>query len=209
MPPDLRPSDLLSPERGVGGELLAYDLRALVADLPDLDVDLGGLMTRLRRDVARVVPSTVGLTVAVWSDISLPIRFTLVDEPFRPAAVRATLRLPMDRLSARNADGTITYYAAQPDAFADLAVDLAHALDLPPGLAVLDEPPHRAVMHSGVTGMVASSVVNRAMGILIAKGVAPADARTAFRGDRGLSAVRLADAVELVATSSTRWPHDL
>jgi hypothetical protein len=68
-------------------------------------------------------------------------------------------------------------YAGRAGAFVDLAADLAHLLDLPMDALVLDQHPSVPRVDDPPTSLQANSVINKAIGVLIARGRTPEQAR--------------------------------
>ena len=212
---------------------------ALIADLSDLCSDLeSGAQTAidavgaLSRDLQLAVRSHLG-----WQLVLHPASLTV----FAPGVVRsdigASLHLPLAALSQMAEpthrgppgpgvgprSGAVTFYAARPGAFADLAADLSAALDLtgpaghgssetaPESVAPqirLDQDLEPTTLTPGLVGAAVVSTVNRAIGVLIAQGYEPDQAqrelsRRATQAGVGV----LVSAAQLLRATSNQLPH--
>lgn len=146
---------------------------AIAAHLRDLAVDLsegGYTLTTLRllnRDLRRRVPSSLGCTIELTRGPTHPgVRLNLVKRVVRLDEISSALRLPLPSLLV-SFTASITLYAAQPEALADLAVELAAIL----GVQVDENPilPERAI-EPGTGGLTDFTVVNIALGHLLNRG---------------------------------------
>lgn len=93
-------------------------------------------------------------------------------------------------------------YAATPGAFVDLAADLAWVLRLEPTALALDQHLVVPVSSDGLVGLAEHATINRAIGVLIARGHTPASARGELRrqadldsGDVPAAAQRVLDSI--------------
>ncbi len=151
-------------------------LAALTAALDEPGTDLHAVLAVLVDDLTAAVPSFLGLTMTVDVD-GQPITLTAVDPDLTDAA-GASMSVPLSQLVGVPA-GMVVFYAYNPGAFVDLAADTRRAFDLD-GQVVLDGhlddfgPDGRA---RSFTGVEEASVIHRAIGVLIARGHPPEQAR--------------------------------
>ena len=139
--------------------------------------DLHTVLLVLMDDLTTAIPSLLGLnlTITVAGDI---VTLTTTVSPEPPVAA-ASLRVPLDRLTAVGAGSAVTFYAGRPGAFVDLAADIRYAYGLD-GQVVVDGHLPTSVLAttpSGVAGLAEFSVINRAIGVLIEQGHPPGTAR--------------------------------
>jgi hypothetical protein len=125
----------------------------------------------------------------------------------RPDDVTTSLRVPL-----RVDDGTgavlvgpvrVTFYATRPGAFTDLAADLAHAQGLDPDRLELDRdrPPRTG---SDMRGLERLSIIHRAVGVLIARGVDPEAAHAHLTADARAASEPLVDHARRVIEDAVR-----
>jgi hypothetical protein len=152
---------------------LAADLKALTDALDEPGVDLEHLLHAFGADTRRTVDSYLGLTMTLIFD-DFPISLATMD----PVDVATSLRLPLNALCDVQAGSALVLYADKPGAFVDLAADLSFALGLTPDVITLDDDLNPASSPAGIGGLTEMSHVNQAIGILIARGHLPDNART-------------------------------
>ena len=156
-----------------------------------------------------VVPSYRGMSLTLVHQ-DHPVRVTAFLPPEDGESITASLRIPVSSLVPRSdPESRIVFYAATPGAFVDLAADLDYLLRTQVGSPDAPEPPapsghvdgqspstradgHRpmsldsdlppATLLSGMTGLDELSVINRAVGVLVAEGHHPDQARAVLRG---------------------------
>ena len=163
----------------------------LTAALDDPGTDLSAVLAVLVDDVRAVVPSMLGLTVTI-AETGDEVTVTSAEPDLR--TVGASLRLPLDVVTATG-PGTVTFYAAQPGAFVDLAADIRHAYGLNGHVVLdghLDEP--LPIGQAGITGLTEFIQVNQAIGVLIGQGHDPGTARTELHHRAGRAGSTLAAA---------------
>jgi hypothetical protein len=159
-------------------------LDVLTDALEDPGTDLPTVLAVLVDDLRTAIPSELGLTVTI-TQAGDTITLTTV-EPLAPATTGASLHLPLDEVTAANPGSTVTFYAARPGAFVDLAEDIRYACRLD-GQVVIDGhlhdplPAAGARGWTGVTGLAELSVINQAIGVLIELGHPPGTARTVLQ----------------------------
>jgi ANTAR domain len=143
--------------------LIAH-LDALTGNL-DNGSDLGAIFSVLLDDLTGAVPSLIGLEITVVIG-STPVTVTTMT-PVESAQVRASMHFPLTALTEASPGSVVTYYAAAPGAFAELAVDTREALQLDGELQV---DWHLSPMSDGpVAGLDELGVINQAVGILMGR----------------------------------------
>lgn len=158
---------------------------ALVADLCEITTDLAeGAYTRstvamLDRNLRRRIPSALGATITLTHPDcpdGHPVEVHLVPRTVTPVMIRAALRVPLLQLTGA-VRGSVTFYATEACAFADLITDLGALLAVDP--AALDEHPALPdhPIEPGISGLVDLTVVNIALGILLNRGRSLTEAR--------------------------------
>ncbi len=156
---------------------LSDQLDALTNALAEPGTDLQDVVAALADDVTAAVPSFLGLTLTVLLD-GRPVTVTAID-PDLVAAAGTSLQLPLERLAGAAPGSSVVFYAGRPGAFVDLAADTRYAYGLD-GDVVLDghlNPLTRvSVVDPGINGSTEMSVINQAIGVLIARGHLPEEA---------------------------------
>jgi hypothetical protein len=174
---------------------LAADLTLLNGVLNDPDVDLADLLRLMASDTRLAVPSYLGLSLTVLSDGQL-MGFTALEDEAESTEVLSSLllRLPGAPRAAGEPSVALVLYAARPGAFVDLAADVAWLTDRPLSSVVLDR--HLAVPdgQGDLDAVRTASVVNQAIGVLIAFGYTPAAAERELnaRASAGIDQVAVA-----------------
>lgn len=160
---------------------LARDL-ALLSDAIDdgaadgARVDLGASLTRTVQAARAAVESYVGLTVTTGPDAS-DLRFTVLHDGASSADVRASLRVPFRTGSADASSPAVVFYASAPGAFVDLAADIAWLTGRETVELALDDHLHRLDDADGAGTVAARSAIDQAIGVLLARGRTPEQAR--------------------------------
>jgi hypothetical protein len=161
-------------------------LLSIGEDDHDLDDTLVALTTALRSTAA----SYRGFQLTIFDNQS-PVTVTAFTDG-QDGPVGTSVRLPLGLVSSVDGESRVVFFASTPGAFTDLAADLSHALGgIPVGQASptadgvdlgrthvdghrrvieldVDLPPSSRV--SGLTGLAELTVLNRAIGILMAQG---------------------------------------
>jgi hypothetical protein len=152
---------------------VAADLAALSEALDEPGADLSVLLHQLAADAKFAVSTFVGLTVRLTVD-GESSNLSAFEAGSASADVRASLLLPLP--AAGDGVGTdLVLYASTPGAFTDLAADLAWLTGRKLTEFALDE--HLVVAASDeVDGVFARSLINQAIGMLIARGHTPEQA---------------------------------
>lgn len=174
----------------------------LTAALHDLATATGRVPSHLPDLLDALADSLRG---AVSSFLGLQLRLVGGTTPVRltcwPVAGEATtsLHVPVPALTD-TAEGAFTFWASTPGAFVDLAADLRHALHLGPGEVVLDGHLPPPSQHDSLLGLAEATQVDRAIGVLLARGHTVDSARAELEASarrQGLSLVQRA--VQLVS----------
>ena len=160
---------------------LARDL-ALLSDAIDegtahgARVDLVDSLGRAVRAARAAVSSYVGLSVTT-GPADTDLRFTVIDDGVDPQEVRASLRVPFRPTSHGGPAPVVIFFASTPGAFVDLAADIAWLTGRPPSELALDADLTVARDPDGVGTVAARSAVDQAVGVLLAHGRTPEQAR--------------------------------
>ncbi len=155
-------------------------------------------------DIGLAVPSYVGLTF-ILNHAEQPASFTILEPGVTATDVVSSVQVPLSLIVGSGRDVVLLCYARQPGAFVELVADLAWLSGL--GLAefVLDE--HCGVAFEPRIGesLIAASVINQAVGVLIGQGHTPEQARRELeqRADRAGIRLHAAAALILGTISST------
>ncbi len=179
---------------------VSQDLFALGDALGNPDVDPDALLRGPTETARAAVASCTGLRLTVLVDGDAVVLDTLSGSTAR-VAVRTSLLVPLPT-SGSVATSTLTLWATTPGAFVDLAADLA--LDRPVTTLVLDAdlPTGAAVADSGLATL---SLVQQAVGVLIAQGLSPERARTELARRAAEAGTSSAVAAGLVVDAVRRW----
>lgn len=147
---------------------LVADLAALTEALGDPSVDLEAELRQLAAGLTRAVASFTGLTMTVGVDgQELSFSAAAGVDGVAPAT-SLKISLPAD---AARGETSLIIYAAVPGAFVDLAADLSYILDIDLESVALDEhPPPAPRDGEGMTGLNDLSMINQAIGVLLARG---------------------------------------
>ena len=163
-----------------------HDLMVSVGeDDQDLDDTLVALTTALRSTATSYCGFQLTIVEHGW-----PVTLTAFSDGHGP--VGTSMRLPLGLVSQVDGESRVVFFAGTPGAFADLAADLSHALG---GIPVEQASPagdgmdlggthmdgHRKVIEldvdlpllsrvSGLTGLAELTVLNCAIGMLVAQG---------------------------------------
>jgi hypothetical protein len=151
---------------------LAADLALLSQTLDVPGADIAETLSQLTSSLKAAIPTFQGLTI---SSMAPEYTFITVDARVDVAAAGASLLVPVP--TSGSAIVTLVLYAARPGAFVDLAADLAYLLELPLTALPLDQ--HLSVPRFGdrPTPLQVSSLIDQAVGVLIARGYTPEQAR--------------------------------
>ncbi|HEY6812133.1 MAG TPA: ANTAR domain-containing protein [Propionibacteriaceae bacterium] len=174
-------------------------------DDQDLDDTLVALTTALHTTAA----SYCGFQLTIFENHSPVILSAFTDGQDGP--VGTSLRLPLGLVSSVDGDSRVVFFAGNPGAFTDLAADLSHALG---GIPVEQSSPaadgmdldgtdvdgHRKVIEldvdlpplshvSGLTGVAELTVLNRAIGMLMAQGHSIEQAHQVLRREAAAAGV--------------------
>jgi len=162
--------------------------------LADPGTDLADLMESLLDAFLVAVPSGLGLsiTIRVGGD---GVTVSTLDGA--ATGVATTLRVPLQAETELPPGSAVIFYAGTAGALVDLAADLGRRLD-PRDDMLLDGDP-RDGEHRVTSGLRELSVVQRALGMLIARGRTPRAARRELERDARVSGTAIGTvAAELI-----------
>jgi hypothetical protein len=158
---------------------LAAYLAALSETFDDPDTDIAETMRRLGADTKVAVNSYLGLSVMI-ADGGQHINLTALDDLVEPGDIRTSLMLPLGADGADGAASTGTQpvlalilYAGTPGTFVDLAADLASLAGRALTELLLDEHLVLPEDASASGGLGDISIIDQAIGVLIARGFTP------------------------------------
>jgi hypothetical protein len=188
--------------------LLTEDISDLFSDLAVPDpvtgqpVDLEASLGALTSAVKRAVPSYRGLGLILVID-EQPVTVTSAERG-NASDIATSLSLSLAWVPLLGPDSQITFYAAIPGTFVDLAADFAHALGSE-GLRLDVDIPSALV--SDLTGVRRLSMINEAVGVLIGHGHTPDGAQRELRHMADTARISIHQAAEGVieSPSSARW----
>ena len=162
---------------------------ALIIDLSDFCTTIGSstaameALEGLHRDLKLAVSSHLGLQLVLLTK-GVPVTLTMFGPGVVYSDIATCLHLPLadDPVNAEPGSA-VTFYAATPGAFVDLAADLSylHARQhpAPPGSEAvasgirLDQDLRPTTLTSGLAGVAEVSTLNQAIGVLIEQGYEP------------------------------------
>lgn len=124
---------------------LIASIREFLSDLDLYEDYLTGPLRTLARNAKLAVRSFLGFQLLISID-GQPIRLSGFEAGLAHERIATSLRLPLSALGTADPNDAITFYAATPGAFVDLAADLSYALHLPDPLA--RHTPHQGTLHS-------------------------------------------------------------
>jgi hypothetical protein len=156
---------------------VAADLAALTEALDEPDADLAMLLHQLAADAKVAVGTFVGLTIRMITG-DQPSNLTVFEDGAASGDVKASMLIPMHGVvDGARAETTIDLilYARAPGAFTDLAADLAWLS----GLDLVDFTLNQHLIipeRDEVDGLFARSLIDQAIGMLIARGSTPEQA---------------------------------
>jgi hypothetical protein len=186
---------------------LTAELAILSQALDDSEDSIARSVLRLAAEISAAVQSYLGLTVTIMPSAS-QISFTMLQDGGQPAGVRSSVRIALPSADPGEGDVgpaiALTFYAATPGAFVDLAADLAWLNRGNPTQITLDQ--HLTVA-AGVPTATPSAVslINQAIGMLIGRGHSPEQARQRLSRPSASGVVDHLDAA--VAVLADLGPH--
>jgi hypothetical protein len=158
---------------------VAADLAALSEALDEQGTDLATTLHQLATDAKLAVDSLVGLTVLI-TVAGQQTQLSTLDGAAVSEEVRASLLVPLQPVlvdgAAMAAGIDLVLYAATPGAFTDLAADLAWLTGRALGEYVLDQHVVGLDATAPTDGLATLSLINQAIGVLIACGHTPEQA---------------------------------
>ena len=156
---------------------VAADLAALTEALDEPDADFAMLLHQLAADAKVAVGTFVGLTIRMIIG-DQPSNLTVFEDAAASGDIKASMLIPMHGIvDGARAETTIDLilYAGAPGAFTDLAADLAWLS----GLDLVDFTLNQHLIipeRDEVDGLFARSLIDQAIGMLIALGSTPEQA---------------------------------
>jgi hypothetical protein len=182
---------------------LASDVAALFDGFGSDDHDVHGQLGAVRAALTLAVPSYCSLALRLVVS-GIPVTLEIVEAAVTVAA-ETSLFLPLEG-QGFGSGSSLTIFAAVPGTLVDLAADLAFALGLGDRV-VLDGHREMAPVDSGLRGVAELSRISQAVGVLIAHGYEPDDARALLRDVAGRQRqTELAVAEEVVAGARGSQP---
>lgn len=191
---------------------LAADLATLTAALDDPGLVIADTLAQLVADTKLAVRAYVGLTVTITAS-GRQFTLTVLESGIEPGDIVTSLRFSMQSAPRDDSWASVAVlilYAAKPGAFVDLAADLAWLTGRALADFVLDQHRTPPPDTDPPSGLAAASLIDQAIGVLIAYGYTPErahreiDARAERLGvDRGGSAKRILDGLSGSATESS------
>jgi hypothetical protein len=188
--------------------LLAH-LHDLTLSIGEDDQDLDDPLVALTTALQSTTASYSGLQLTIFEDQGPVTLSAFTDGQEEP--VGTSLRLPLALVSSVDGDSRVVFFAGTPGAFTDLAADLSHALG---GIPVEQTSPaadgmdlggtymdgHRKAIEldvdlpplsrvSGLNGVAELTLLNRAIGMLMAQGHDIEQARQVLRRDAAAAGV--------------------
>jgi hypothetical protein len=188
--------------------LLAH-LHGLTASIGEPDQDLNDTVVALSTALRFAAASYCGFQLTIVEN-QWPVTLTAFADA-HDGPVGTSLRLPLALVSRVDGESRVVFFAGTPGAFTDLAADLSHALG---GISVdqatlvvdgaeqrgthvdghrrviqldVDLPPRSRV--PGLTGLAELTVLNRAIGMLVAQGHDIEQAHQLLRRDAAAAGV--------------------
>jgi hypothetical protein len=161
---------------------LIQQLGALTDAVDEPGTDLQAILGVLTDDLAKAVPSILGLDMTL-ATVGTRVTLTTMNADLA-GAVRASLQLPLVDLGALDPAGTVTFYASTAGAFAALAADTRETYHLD-GQVRLDQHLTPTTTRPGMTGLTELDRIKQAIGILIDQGHTPDQADAELRRRAG------------------------
>jgi hypothetical protein len=187
---------------------LIEQLVVLTEALDNPGTDLQAVLSVLTDDLIAAIPSFLGLAMTLSLDGS-PVAVTAADAGAELATTaRTTLRLPLPPVAGTDPASQVVFYAADPGAFAHLAVDARSGFNLD-GPIVLDGHLPTAAREpklTGIDGLTEFSAINQAIGVFIAQGHTSAGAHARLRRSATEDGQPLHEAAQRVLDSLTADP---
>ena len=145
---------------------LVARLADLTAAMDDQGVDIAESLQRLGAAVKGAVPSYLGFELIVEAH-GRKIIIAAMDDSAGAGDISTSLSMPLDRTPPA-ADITLILYGATRGAFVDLAADMGWIIGTPDPGFVFDA--HLSVPVESISGLADLSIVNQAIGVLVAGG---------------------------------------
>jgi hypothetical protein len=188
-------------------DAVAADLAALTDALEEPDADLATLIQRLGDSCALAVGSYLGFCITLVID-EVPVSFSVLEDFLNPAEVLTSVMLPLNALGEQAPGSAVILYAGTPGAFVDLAADLTYALGATPDAVQLDQHLTPADA-AGDTGLLALSQHNRALGILLSRGLDLDEGRAELERQARLDSISVQTAAQQLIDAAVPPPPPL
>lgn len=180
---------------------LAASLALLTAALDHPGLDVSAEVLALAAEARTVVQSYLGMTINVIGDSAVTL--SAIEESRKTTDIRTSLRIP---LLGNGTDGNgieLILYAYQPGAFVDLAADLTWLTGRQPEELRLDRHLQLASPFEGCETLVATSLINQAIGVMIGRGSTPAAAIRELDSFAASNAIARVDAASRILDEVT------
>ena len=168
-------------------------LDALSEAIDDPFVDLNAIVSVLSDDAAAVVPSFLGLSITMFLRQE-HVSMAFIESPDAQSSISLSIGQGCPPIC------DIVFYAAEPDAFADLAIGIRAEVGVNAPV-VLDAhlPPPDGRDQVVRIGLAEMSVIYQAVGVLIEQqGLTPAAARTMLEARSDYNGSTLSEVAQLV-----------
>lgn len=149
-------------------------LSLLTETLDQPHIDLGRAFDDFIAAVEQTVASCSGVTVTLNGPTG-PVRMSSGSALSDTRPVRSSLWIRLDSGRSPDDEVEMVLYGANPGAFVDLAADLAWLLGRPLEEVMLDR--HLEPLASSIRSVIDRSLMDQAVGVLIAGGWAPQEAQ--------------------------------
>ena len=169
---------------------LVADLAALSGLLDESDVDLEAGLRALGVSLKTAIGSYQAMTMSIDLD-GHRVSLTVVDGDDQidhtdgvSETSAASLLIPLSQTVVGRIGNSLVLHARTRGAFVDFAADLSYALGIELSELIVDAHLAELATHSqptGMNGMAELTVVNQALGVLLARGHTPEGARTELR----------------------------
>ena len=184
---------------------LAADLHLLNDALIDSGVDLAESVRLMARDAKLAIPSYLGLSLTTAID-GTRTGFTALENEADATEILSSVLLPLAGTLGTDSRPSLSVilYAARVGAFVDLAADLAWLTGRPLSEFVVDGHREVPAARDGLGTLRDISVINQAIGVLLAHGYTPEAAAHELDARARIAGIdRLAAADAVLATPGT------
>lgn len=179
---------------------VAADLASLTGLLNEPDVDLESELRALSVNLNAAISSYLAMTVTISLD-GHRISFTVLERADTaqdgPGVTAASLLIPLSGAIDGAGGNTLVVYSSTAGAFVDLAADLSYALGVELSALVLDAHLDGLDVQSstaGMAGLAELTIINQALGVLLARGYTPNSGRLELQRLADLDGGRIPEA---------------